>query len=305
MADEVWILGGAGRSGRATAVTLAAAGVPVVLVGRDAARLQDAAARVVAARTVVADSVEAMIVEIRRQQPAVVVNTVGPFAATAAPVARACLPSSSYVDLGNDFLAVSALLGLHEQAVAAGRALVTGAGFGVLATESVVVRLCQGRPPAERVRTDAVPSVALEAGVLGESLAATIVDGVPEGGRRYAHGRLVRAQVGGDIAHLTLPDGSRVHHRERPAGRARRGAAGKRRAVRGLGVERSAELNCGACDPAARVGPAVARSAAHPGPAPARPRAVRGPAAPPRTLLGTRKRAVGRRHQQVGLAADR
>ncbi len=218
MTDEVWILGGAGRSGRAAAADLAAADVPVVLVGRDEARLQQASARVGAARWVVAESVELATAEIRRQRPAVVVSTVGPFAATAAPVAQACLPSSAYVDLGNDFLSVSAVLGLQEQAVAAGRTLVTGAGFGVLATESVVVSLCEGRPAAARVRTDAVPSVALEGGVLGEALAATIVDGIPEGGRRYAHGRLVRARVGGDVEHLTLPDGTQVTTASIPLG---------------------------------------------------------------------------------------
>ncbi len=218
MSDEIWILGGTGRSGRATAGELAAAGVPVVLVGRDATRLTEASARMRDARVVVADSVASMIAEIRRQRPAVVVNTVGPFAATAAPLARACLPVSSYVDLGNDFVATSAVLSLHEQAVAAGRALVTGAGFGVLATESVVMTLCEGRSAPERVRTDAVPSVAIEAGVLGEALAATIVDGVPEGGRRYEQGRLVRARVGGEQQRLTLPDGSRVTTSSIPLG---------------------------------------------------------------------------------------
>lgn len=210
MADEVWILGGAGRSGREAAQVLAAAGVPLVLVGRDGARLRDVSAQVDGARTLVAGSVAAMIGEIGQQRPAVVVNTVGPFAATAGPIARACLAAGSYADLGNDFAAASAVLGLHQDAVAAGRTLVTGAGFGVLATESVVVRLCEGRPGALRVRTDAVPSVALEAGVLGEALAATIIDGVPAGGRRYTDGRLVRARVGGDRLRLTLPDGSPV-----------------------------------------------------------------------------------------------
>lgn len=218
MSDEVWILGGSGRSGRAAAAVLAVAGVPVVLVGRDAARLQAVAGEVEGARVLVAGSVDAMAEQIRRQRPAVVVNTVGPFAATAAPVSRACLSTGSYVDLGNDVVAASAVLGLHEEAVGAGRTLVTGAGFGVLATESVVVRLCEGRPGALRVRTDAVPSVALEAGVLGEALAATIIDGVPEGGRRYSGGRLVRARVGGNREHLTLPDGSPVTTASGPFG---------------------------------------------------------------------------------------
>src|SRR5580704_16911914 len=111
MGTDVWILGGTGRSGRAIAAELVSRGITPVLVGRDAARLAEAAAlagqdrtvqagqdrtmpagqdrtvqagqpRTVVAgspRTVVAGSVEAMAAEIRRQQPAVVINKNAPF----------------------------------------------------------------------------------------------------------------------------------------------------------------------------------------------------------------------------------
>jgi short subunit dehydrogenase-like uncharacterized protein len=93
-----------------------------------------------------------------------VVNTIGPFAQTMLPVVRACSPGTHYVDLTNELPAVTALLDLHDEAVETNRTLVTGAGFGVLATESVVLSLCAGRPPAERVRVDALASVVSEPG---------------------------------------------------------------------------------------------------------------------------------------------
>ena len=140
-----------------------------------------------------------MAAEIRRQRPAVVINTIGPFTATAPPVVGACLEASDYVDLANDVAAVSALLDMNAAAAAAGRTLVTGGGFGVTATESVVVRLCEGRPAPARVRVDMVPSLEMEAGTIGAALAGTILEGLPgiEGGgryqgRRYAGGRLGR-----------------------------------------------------------------------------------------------------------------
>lgn len=225
MSTEVWILGGTGRSARAIAAELVSRGVTPVLVGRDAARLTEAATRAGRGRTVVAGTVEAMAAEIRRQRPAVVVNTIGPFAGTAAPIVDACLPDSDYVDLANDLAAVSTVLGRHEAAAAAGRTLVTGAGFGVTATESVVVTLCADRPAPTRVRVDMVPSMRVEPGVIGEALAATLLDGlpgVPGGrryeGRRYRGGRLVRARLGGEPTHLTLPDGSRVTTASLPLG---------------------------------------------------------------------------------------
>ncbi|MFD9735318.1 hypothetical protein [Umezawaea sp. NPDC059074] len=222
MTGEVWILGGTGRSARAIAAALVEVGVTPVLVGRDAGRLAEAAK---GGRTVVAGSAAAMAEEIRRQRPAVVVNTVGPFTETAAVVVRACLPGSHYVDLANDLAAVSAVLGFDAEATAAGRTLVTGAGFGVTATESVVVKLCEGQAAPVKVRVDMVPSLETEAGPVGEALAATILDGLPGvpgggrfDGRRYRGGRLVRAAVGAEAARLVLPDGTTVTTASVPLG---------------------------------------------------------------------------------------
>jgi short subunit dehydrogenase-like uncharacterized protein len=137
----------------------------------------------------------------------VVVNTIGPFSRTAPPIARTCLAGSHYVDVANDVTAVTALLGLNDEATAASRAIVTGAGFGVLATEAVVAMLCRDRPTPTAVQVDALASVETAAGEIGSALAATLVEGVALGGRRYADGRLVRARLGAAPQRLTPPDG--------------------------------------------------------------------------------------------------
>jgi short subunit dehydrogenase-like uncharacterized protein len=222
MAD-VWILGGTGRSGRAIATQLRKRGIRPVPVGRDAARLTAVAE---GDRTVVAASTGALAAEIRRQRPAVVVNTIGPFTQTAPPTIRACLDAGSdYLDLSNDLASVSTTLALDDSAAASGRTFVTGAGFGVTATESVVVKLCEGRTAPEWVRVDMVPSLDTEAGRLGEALAATILEGLPgvEGGgrfqgRQYRDGRLAPARLSGDPMRLTLPDGTEVTTAGMPLG---------------------------------------------------------------------------------------
>ncbi|MFI6345571.1 hypothetical protein [Streptomyces sp. NPDC050560] len=209
--DEIWMLGATGRTGRAIAARLATSGRPPVLVGRDRDRLRAVADEVGgAARVVVAQSLGAAAGMLAAAEPAVVVNTVGPFARNMPLVAGALPDGSHYVDLTNEIAAVSGLLARHEEAAARGQCLVAGAGFGVFGAESVVRWLCAGRPPAERVRVDAVPAVVSEPGRLGEALAASVVGGIALGGRRYEHGRLVRAPFGGDTERFTLPDGTPV-----------------------------------------------------------------------------------------------
>ncbi|HEY4242359.1 MAG TPA: saccharopine dehydrogenase NADP-binding domain-containing protein [Kofleriaceae bacterium] len=209
MTHDIWILGASGRVGRAVAAVLAARKLPLVLVGRDAAKLREFAgsARVVEA---------AGIAEIAAQLPrdAVVVNTIGPFAETAPPIAAAAF---RYVDVSNELDAITALLAMDAAAKASGRTLVAGAGFGFVSTESVVRTLCANRPTPARVRVDSIPFVA-GSGVVGDALAASIVGVLAGGGRRYRDGRLVRARPGSEAERITLPDGAVVTTGAVPAG---------------------------------------------------------------------------------------
>ena len=212
---EIWVLGASGRSGRMIAAQLVARGHSPVLLGRDPARLAAVADRIAAEhgnrpRTRVMESVHTLAADLVDRRPGVVVNTIGPFTRTAVPIARACPPGTHYLDLANELPAVIGLLALHQQAVNGGRSIVPGAGFGVVAGESVVRALCEGRPVPQRVRVDAVPAVDIEAGPVGEALAATILDGFPAGGRRYEDGHLVDAPLGTGQERLVLPDGSIV-----------------------------------------------------------------------------------------------
>lgn len=218
---EVWILGATGRVGAAVAARLASREVPIALVGRNRDRLDKARAKLGQGdrvKVVVAGTAEKIAEQIAQQRPTVVVNTIGEYAETALRLARACMPGGHYLDLAADPTATSRLLDLHEEAAAAGSTLVTGAGFGVLATEAVVVALCAGRPAPSHVRVDALASVAIEAGVVGAAFAASIIDVLTTGGLRYEDGRLIRTGLGADVQHLTLPDGQKVKSAGAPSG---------------------------------------------------------------------------------------
>ena len=91
-------------------------------------------------------------------------------------------------------MSVIDLLALHDEAKVAGSCLVTGAGYGFLATESVVLKLCQDRPAASRVRVDTAPVISQGGVMLGSAVAASVVDSLAAGGRRYENG-LVPGQL--------------------------------------------------------------------------------------------------------------
>ena len=217
--EAVWILGATGRIGRAVAARLVADGLAVVLVGRDAARLHRVAetlenrpiTRIIA-------SLSEMAAAVAEQRPTVVLNMIGPFTHTARVIASACAPGTHYVDLSNELPSFLDVMDLHEHAVAAGSTFVTGAGFGVLATESVVLTLCKDRPPANRVRCAAIPAAETEPGPLGEAFAASITQGIALGGRQYEAGRLVRTPLFGDFKRISLPDGRIVGTASAPTG---------------------------------------------------------------------------------------
>lgn len=217
MSSQIWVLGATGRSGRGIAQRLAATGQQVVLAGRDPSRLSTIAADLDNPE-VVSGSFEMLLDRLRSAAPAVVVNTIGPFARTSAQVIEACPPGTHYVDIGNELPGVKAVLDGHDRAVADGRTAVTGGGFGVLATESVILRICQDRSAPTRVRVDAIPSIATEKGVIGSALAGSMLDGAPEGGQRVEHGRLVRFPIAGARQELTTPSGDIVHTAALPTG---------------------------------------------------------------------------------------
>ncbi|GAB3921485.1 membrane protein [Microlunatus endophyticus] len=221
---EIWILGATGRVGRAVAPLLvgpraAASGLDVVLVGRNPERLAGAASVIGgAARVLQAGSLTATAELIAREQPSVVINTIGPFAETAMPIIDACLPGSHYLDITNEILAMNAVFARHDDAVTAGRSLVTATGFGVLGVEAAVLKACAGLEDIDTVRGDAMPLVAPEPGRMGEALAGSIIGGLTAGGLRYAGGRLVRAGIGSRVETITTPDGTTIRTGSAPTG---------------------------------------------------------------------------------------
>lgn len=199
----IWVFGATGLSGRGVVRELVDRGADVVLVGRDRSKLAAVSESVggsVGIR-VVAGLAE-LISLIPVEKPGVVVNAVGPYSATSVPVARACTAAGvHYLDQANELEPVQELLSLDDEARRSGVTLLTGAGFGVLATEALVLELRSGHPAPARAMVAAVPAVQ----ELGSSVLASAVDAIAYGGRRYRDGRLERHRLGAHHEMISIP----------------------------------------------------------------------------------------------------
>ncbi len=128
MPNDVLILGGYGNFGKRIATALTRHGVPVTIAGRSMVKAQALAATLPGARAVDIDIGDNFAIALKREQPAVVVHTCGPFQGAGYEVARACIAAGvAYIDLadGRDF--VTGFRGLDAQARAAGVTAITGA----------------------------------------------------------------------------------------------------------------------------------------------------------------------------------
>ena len=199
----IWVFGATGLSGRGVARELVDRGADVVLVGRDQDKLASVSESIGGSpRTRVVSDLAELIRQIRVEKPGVVVNAVGPYSATTLPLARACLAAGvHYLDQANELEPVRDLLELDGEARREGVTLVTGAGFGVLATEALVIELRSGHRPPARAMVAAVPAVQ----ELGSSVLASAVDAIAYGGRRYRDGQLVRCRLGAQHERIPIP----------------------------------------------------------------------------------------------------
>ncbi len=204
--SDVLLLGAAGNSGQVIAAELAARGLSLRLAGRRRGPLEDLARALAAGgasanvRTVDAGDRESLAEAVAGA--GVVLSVIGPFARQAGPVIDTCLAAGvSYVDIANEWPAVRGLLDRDSAARARGVALVTGAGFGPAATETLVLRLVErmGVVPA-RVRVAAAAAVARQS----DGVRQTVQESLPQGAITYREGQLVREPLGSGATVLTF-----------------------------------------------------------------------------------------------------
>jgi len=209
MTSTIAILGASGLVARAIISELGPSDERnLVFIGRDQGRLSAAAAGSASAVTfAVGDDRDWAAILDRVPRPDLVLNLVGPSTDTAPPVLEWCLRNGAhYCDVANELDAFEHTLARDGDARRAAVSVVTGAGFGVVATEALVLALRGDRAPARSARVAAMPGMATK----GRNVAASAVEVLAAGGRAYRGGVLTRIRPGSSYWRMPTPNGASI-----------------------------------------------------------------------------------------------
>lgn len=144
-----WLIYGAtGYTGRLVSRLAVARGERPVLAGRSAPAVAALAADL-GLDYRVADLSDATALRAALDGVSTVAHCAGPFEVTATPMVRACLAAGvHYLDVTGELPVFEAVLGRHDEAVAAGVVLLPGAGFDVVPTDCLAALLAARLPGA-------------------------------------------------------------------------------------------------------------------------------------------------------------
>lgn len=207
--STILLLGATGTMGRLIAAEASRRGLSLVVAGRDLDQLVQLAESLSPApvRAALADLSDPEAYRSLVAGTDLVLNTVGPFSRHAGPVVDACVRAGvGYVDLANELPAVQQLLRRDAEARQRGVVLVTGAGFGVVATETLALRLAQ-RNGEQLVDVQLATAAAVASTSAG--VRATVAEALAGGSARYSDGQLVDAPFGVGARTVAFPDGPR------------------------------------------------------------------------------------------------
>ena len=201
-----WLLYGAnGYTGTLVARLAAARGERPVLAGRSAEKVGALARELgLESRRFALDDPDA----IRRGLDGVsaVAHCAGPFAATAGPMARACVNAGvHYLDVTGEIDVFEELHGLDDRARAAGSVLLPGAGFDVVPTDCLAALLAEALPGADRLDL-----AFMAGGGPSPGTAKTAVQGMGQGGRARIDGVITEVPFGWRTIRAEFPSGPRT-----------------------------------------------------------------------------------------------
>jgi short subunit dehydrogenase-like uncharacterized protein len=207
MTNSNWMIYGAtGYTGKLMAQEAVKQGFRPVLAGRSPQKLQPLAEKL-GLEWVAVDLTDTAKLEQTLTGMKLVLNTAGPFGATAKPLVQACLNKGvDYLDIANEIEVYQLMLSFDRQAQERGIALISGVGFGTVVTNFLAKQAKDLLPEAEQLEVAIAPyNYTTEPAVGAEKTGLEVIAG---GGKEYREGRLVSVRLAKTKKVLTAPDGS-------------------------------------------------------------------------------------------------
>jgi short subunit dehydrogenase-like uncharacterized protein len=204
MSPNLLVYGATGYVGENVARSAVRLGLPTIIAGRHAARLDPVASELgVERRAFGLDDRSAL--ERGLKDVAVVLNCAGPFKYTAAAMVDACLRvGAHYLDITGEISVFTAIQARDAEAKARGVTLLPGVGFDVVPTDCLALHLKQRLPSATRL-TLAFQSRG-PAG-LPPGTQRTAIETLQYGDWIRREGKLVRPEVSGKTISVDFGDG--------------------------------------------------------------------------------------------------
>lgn len=205
-AKTQWMIYGAnGYTGRLIAEEAARRGLRPILAGRNRAAME----RLAGELTCPARVFELGETERTRANLAdckLVLNCAGPFSATALPlIAGAIAARAHYLDITGEIACLETAHSRHEEAVAAGVALIPAVGFDVVPSD------CLAAQVASRVEAPIRLELAIRVGKkLSPGTAKTMLQMMPDGGRARIDGRIERVPTAWKVREIPFSSGPRT-----------------------------------------------------------------------------------------------
>lgn len=131
-----------------------------------------------------------------------VLNCAGPFSATAQPmIAGALAAQTHYLDITGEIACLEAAAAQHDEAVAAGVALIPAMGFDVVPSD------CLAAQVAMRVAEPTHLELAIHSrGAISSGTAKTMIEALPDGGRARIAGRIEKVPTAWKVREIPFPD---------------------------------------------------------------------------------------------------
>lgn len=203
MTHPPWMLYGAsGHTGTLIAEEAVRRGHSPLLAGRSQERLVPLAERLGLEWLVVDRDTEAFTKAVAEVD--LVFQAAGPFDVTSEPVLQACLAGGThYADIANELSVFRMMHSYDEAARQRGVTLMTGAGFGVIATDPLAKHVVDQLPDATRLEV----AILVYNSFRSAGATKTGLKIVSQGGSTWKNGERVHQRLGKGAKRILFPDG--------------------------------------------------------------------------------------------------